>query len=234
MLLILVQTSIAMNDQLVEEAPWQRVARTVFDKWDPTTILDELEKDGMSKDERTQMTQTHRLDRIVPYYVARGETDQLCAKLTIIKSKQFPLSPVAQKTAFDYLYKQRPLSAENKPLLAQITTTLDLLNPAQIVDDIEKGETYSPEQIDLENRVNRTLETLVKLQDTSSLVRLITIIGQQNQQEETTIIPGKRVLDLAYQLLRDKEKESRLHKESLVKVFGAKRSDSDADENKED
>lgn len=209
---------------------FSKLGQTLYDKWDPTSILGELEKTGISRDKREKMTQTHRLDRIVPYFIERKEPDQLCDSLTQIVTQQWPISSVAQEIAIDYLWKLRPSIRTNKPLLSRVTATLDLLNPAQVIDDMQKGQLYSDEKLELEGRLNRAIEQLVNLGDTRNLKQLIAIIQQRNGQEETRLIPGKRVLQLAYQHLWNQEKETKSHKKMLIATFKAEKNDSDGED----
>lgn len=224
------QTNICMSSKsspAPSSSTLSRVAQTVSDKWEPTGILEELRKNGISKNDREKMTQMHRLDRIVPLHIENNETEKLCANLTTITTKNYPLSNIAREMARDYLWKLRPSLLTDKPLLDRVTTVLDLLNPAQIIDDLKKGQTYSEQQIDLENRLNRAIEQLVTLQETSKIQQLIGIIATRNEKESTTIIPGERVLQLAHTHLSNQEKESKEKKELIEKTFGTKKSNSE-------
>lgn len=207
-----------------------RLSTTVSDKWwNPEGILEELKKNGVSKDLREEMTQMHRLDRYISILIENKNHVKLCDDLTTIVTKNFPLSHIGYKMAKDYLWQERPAKKQEKPILDRMNETLDLLNPAQIIDDLEKGQIYSEEKVDLETRINKILEKLVKLEDTNNLRKLVKIIEQRSKSETTKIIPGARICQLAYKFLREQEKETVLNKKALSKTFNAKKTDSDTE-----
>ncbi len=224
------QSTVCMDKKSGGTGALGRAAQTVYDKWDPTGILEELHKKGVSQDKREMMTQMHRLDRIIPLHIESRATEELCDNLTTIVTKGYPLSTIPREMAHDYLWKLRSSLLTNKPLLDRVTATLDLLNPAQIIVDLREGQTYSEKQIDLENRLNQAMEQLVELRKTSELQQLVAIIANRRARESAAIIPGERVRQLAYGYLRSQEKENKTKKTLLVETFGAKKSDSDTED----
>jgi hypothetical protein len=206
--------------------PLGRATQTLYDKLSPTKILDELHRTGLSSNKRVRMTQMHRLDRIVPLHIESKETEKLCDDLTDILTHGYPLGSGARDMAHEYLWQLRPVIGSNIPLLARVIATLDLLNPAQIIDDLRGGHIYIEAPIELENRLNRSLERLIQLKRTELLQQLIETMASRRPM----LLPGKRVLQLAYAFLRAQEKENTEKKRILVATFGAEKSASDTEE----
>lgn len=206
--------SFAMEDTL------NRITQTVYDKLDPTIIISELNKNGTSKDPREKMTQMHRLDRTIPFYMEKNDPANLCTTLNQIMASKWPLSPLAQKMAKDYLWKIRPSIVKNKPLLENVNSTLDSLDPAQVIHDLQNGQVYSDEKIDLENRVNRALNQFLKSKNKPDLEKLLTIlIDRKENQPEKAIVPGERILTEIGLYLKTEEKKIKLYKDMFGKAF---------------
>lgn len=216
------------------------VTQTVWDKLDPLTIIGELQKNGVSLNAREKMTQMHRLDRVIPYCIDKEDTANLCTILNQIFANKWPLSLLAQDMAADYLWKKRPAIFNiNKPLLKEINSTLDILEPAQIICDIKKGQLYYEKQVDVEDRVNRALDELMKLKRTDDLKKLVIIITPTREsivtkeeitikEESFSIVPGERILKAIYQYFRLQEKENKKYKDRLLAFFkNIQKNDSD-------
>lgn len=205
------------------------LAKTAYDKYDPESVMVELKTKGVSTNNREKMTQMHRVDRIIPFFIDKKDDVKLCENITTIISEGYPVSDLAKIMASDYLWKIRP-SAQSEQSLNRINDALYLINPAQIIDDLNKGQIYSKEKVDLETRVTKILERLVKLKDIDNVRNLVNLLENKSKEEGTKIVPVPRVMQEAYKFLRVQEKATSRSKNNLIKTFKVQKNDSDNEE----
>ena len=179
---------------------------TLYDKYDPETVLSELEKEGVSKNIDEKMTQEHRVNRTIRHYVQANEPQKLCNALSRIVAGNFPRSPLAIQMAHEYLVSKRAAVQNQPSIFTSIIQTLDKLNSSQITKDLSEGQTFGAEKRDLESRVNAGLEILGSDKKDQELQKLIQVLGGL-QKTEKAIVPGPRVAQDTSNYLEQRIKE---------------------------
>lgn len=199
---------------------FKNLSTTLWDKYNPMIVLEELQKTGVSTRPRDKMTQQHRIDRIIPYLIENADVEGLCKSITIIFSRKYPVSEIALSMAHEYLWQLRPSYINNAPLLKNVIDTLDTINPHQIIEDLDKGHLYTNNQFDIENRINKGIERLVVEKNIHGLNKLIALMVLKSTKE-VPVTSSKRVIQYAYDSLQEHIDTTNHLKTLLVERFGA-------------